>query len=122
MLGERKRSAAVERQVRVFRYEGSAYPCLHCFDGGEDVAFQSRYEHGLDGNRNTLASLVDDIPPEGACCCWEYLLVPLVLMAFGSFSIVKSLMLFRSLGISSSFIKWSDAPLSTIIVNLSLLG
>ena len=38
------------------------------------------------------------------------------------FSFLKSLMLLGSLGISSSSsIKWSNAPLSTIIVNLSLL-
>ena len=37
---------------------------------------QSRYEHGRDANTNTLASLVDDVSPDGACCCCEYLLVP----------------------------------------------
>ena len=47
---------------------------------------------------------------------------PVVTMVFGSLSLLQSLILLHSLGISSTFIKWSDAVLSTIIVNPPLLG
>ena len=40
------------------------------------MASQSRCERGRDANRNTLASLVDDVSPDGACCCCEYLFIP----------------------------------------------
>ena len=41
------------------------------------MASQSGYERGRDENRNTLASLVDDVSPDGGCCCCKYLLVPI---------------------------------------------
>lgn len=49
-------------------------------------------------------------------------MLPAVTMVFDSFSRSKFLMLSRRVGVSSLSVKWSDAPLFTITVNLSLLG
>ena len=55
--------------------EDGAYARVHCFDGGEKIASQSRYNHGGDASWNTLPNLIDDVFPDSASCQREYLLV-----------------------------------------------
>ena len=75
VLVQRKRSVAVELYVGVSLLEDDADSRIHCFDGGEKVASQSRYNHGGDANWNTLPSLIDDVFPDSASCRRENLLV-----------------------------------------------
>ena len=86
------------------------------------MAPQSGYERRRDANRNTLASLVYDVSPDGACCCCDYLVVPVGRDGLRVLFLLVIPHAFLSIGISSSSIKWSDAPLSIIIVNLKLLA
>ena len=75
-FGERKRTAAVELQVGVSCLEDSAYP--DCIASMEEKTLRpgQLHEHGRDARRNALASLVDDVSPDGYCQCREYLIFP----------------------------------------------